>query len=146
MPSLSNVSGKTCTDLFDEAVAIAYHSTADPVALISWGHLIGQSEKVWLGACDAFMCRPPATDGEEFRRRAILVANIYGLQIAPLSTSRGIEYWLHRPSAHKQIEEMAEMAPNAPGTHRARGLLCGIPPSSIDTKYHQRYEDYEAGQ
>lgn len=135
----------TCGSLFTQVFEEALKLSDEPLDWFSWGHLCGQAEKVYLGACPAMMVRPnDAVPGDltprlAMQARVTIIANIYTLVWTRLQTSRGIEYWLYQPRAQDLIDELMTTEENSPHWHTIRGILCGIPKKDIDTEFHKRY-------
>lgn len=102
------------------------------------GHMRGQAEKVFLGACRALMIRP-ASDWFTWACEAMLfTCNHYGMQLY-IARDEG-ELWgcanfsvLQHVHATLKREEK-----DSPAWHLLRGRLCGIPASMLDQEYHQR--------
>jgi hypothetical protein len=130
----------TCGLLFVKALEAAKQNTSDPLELFSWGHLVGQAEKVYLGACKAAMFRPSRSEQSRFIHRIETVCAIYGLTYFVLPTSRGKEYWICRLERLFIMKSLEICSENTPESHRLRGWLCGIPADEIDERFHERYE------
>lgn len=128
-----------CGMLFATALDAAMHDTQDPLELFSWGHLVGQSEKVYLGACIAAMFRPGKSLQARFMHRMVVTCEIYGLGWMPLGTSRGTEFWIFRPRHEADVVNLALLEENSPDAHAWRGHLCGVPTAEIDREFHVRY-------
>ena len=102
------------------------------------GHMRGQAEKVYLGACSAFMIRP-ADDWFGWAVEAMMfTCRHYGLSLS-LSTAAG-EVWGYADSSLVQyiLEAIATEPPTSPIWHHLRGALCGIPCANVDQEYHLR--------
>ena len=102
------------------------------------GHMRGQAEKVYLGACQAFMIRPAKDWGVWATLAMEYVCGHYGLTMLS-STTHG-ELWgcaSPRIAAHVGHILKTEM-PNGAWWHRRRGQLCGVKRQRIDTLYHER--------
>ena len=104
----------------------------------SIGHMRGQAEKVFLGACMAFMIRP----GPDWWGWALLAMEFtcehYGLAhyvSAHEGELWGCQSWLVQQRVH---ETLLGERKNSPAWHQLRGSLCGIPTAQLDLSYHQR--------
>jgi hypothetical protein len=96
----------------------------------------GEASKVALGACSAFMVRP-APDWWAWSLEAMtLICGHYGL-LVHAHAAQG-EIWGVRPEWQERLSDTLMQPTNSPAWHRARGMLCGIPPSQIDIHYHER--------
>ena len=130
----------TCGPLFYEAMKLALMSTENAEELFSYGHIVGQAEKVWLGACPAAMFRPTEHEEANFISRLTGICNIYKLDSITLHTSRGHEYWMFRGESRSDIELLREKKEDTGAWHQLRGLLCGVRSQDIDFIFHERYE------
>ena len=102
------------------------------------GHMRGQAEKVYLGACQAFMVRP-APDWWDWALPAMgFVCTHYRLclyiadNVGELwgCASETILMRVHRVLVGENKD--------TPGWHQLRGWLCGIPSERLDGNYHDR--------
>ena len=105
--------------------------------IFSWGHLVGQAEKIWLGACYASMFRPNRDIHPNFKERLLIVARVYQLNYTFIE--REGEYWLHSGDVKELVQSMESMSVDSAIYHTARGFLCGVPVGQIDIKFHERY-------
>lgn len=97
------------------------------------GFIVGQVEKVYLGACPAAMFAIPPRQHllREFVGRDM--ARIYG--IFPVVNPGG-DVWVFRNKETYRLLQATEV----PGvsfeiTHVVRGFLCGIPANEVDPKW-----------
>lgn len=104
------------------------------------GFFAGQCEKVYLGACPGAMFRPPAEWCPWVEEALTWLCTLYGLHW----TALGREYWVHRDSdtfndallyLGRLLREGLE---NTPEWHQERAWMCGIPPSQVDPRFHER--------
>ena len=130
---------RTCGPMFMEALEAAKKATTDPLELFSWGHLTGQAEKVYLGACYAAMFRPGTTERDRFVERLRAICEIYGLSYMALGTKRGVEFWIHRVGYLHRVGRLKDLTEDSPEAHALRGFLCGVPADEIDRQFHERY-------
>jgi hypothetical protein len=118
------------------SVAAIPSQGADIFAAFSLGTMVGQAEKVFLGAARVCIIRP-AREWHAWARCAMdMICGHYGLVVleyAPLE-----ELW----GVHADWVALAEHCHTLPypsaESHRLRGRLCGIPEAQIDGAYHQR--------
>ena len=100
------------------------------------GHMRGQAEKVYLGACRAFMIRP-ADDWFEWAEQAMqFTCAHYGLICYP--SSRLGELWGCREGVGPYLAAMERLPRDSTAWHLIRAQLCGIAPAQWDTAYHLR--------
>lgn len=120
---------KTCGELYKDALK---HTAEFVVDQVSLGFLIGQAEKVFIGACDGCM-----TKDIELSGAAIRIAEVYGLTMALLSPSsapvNSPELWIFRPPLR-----FTEFEKDSPEWNLHRAAMCGVPAVSIDLDYHRR--------
>lgn len=134
-----NDNKQTCGPLFLRCLEIFTKRTSNPVCLFSAGHLTGQAEKIYLGACSAAMARPSA----EYRPWVLFVATtlsaVYGLEVSVFQRPEiEDEIWIHSKESVGSISNLNLLLVNSPEWHTLRGLLCGIPEASIDFSFHER--------
>lgn len=133
----------TCGPLFAEALRFFASSDVSPdrTHLFFAGHMTGQAEKIYLGACAAAMFRPsPEHRAFELLALAKLSA-IYGLEVSVFERPEiADEIWLHHPSARGEVERLSQprLVVNSPEWHEVRGVLCGVPANDIDHRFHER--------
>ena len=137
----------TCGPIYSEARNKFTGDLPEHNKMFAAGHVTGQAEKVYLGACDAAMFRPTSDGGLKFLKGAIIsICEVYGLSFSSLEYYDGEwkeELWIHREDKKHAIYELRNMGVNCPEWHWHRGLLCGIQPSEIDSKFHKRAGLYE---
>jgi len=131
----------TCGPLFSMCLNKFTDMTDKEVRIFAAGHLTGQAEKVYLGACRAAMVRP----SEDYRQWCLTVAihlsSIYGLEISVFEREEiKDEIWIHRPDARSQVQLLGcpDIEVNSRFWHMIRGDLCGVPPGHIDHQFHER--------
>ena len=102
------------------------------------GHMRGQAEKVYLGACCAFMIRP-ASDWFAWAQAAMTyTCEHYGL-VLHIARDEGELWGRTADSIAKHAMDALEKEPkNTETWHALRAELCGIPREQLDTEYHQR--------
>lgn len=138
----------TCGPLLKEAMDAVYalkvlseENTENNDLLIMAGFMLGQMEKVYLGACGAAMFRPFNQDLDFARHVVLEAAKVYDLehQVIPSGATEGAtEIWVYRHKWATVIEHLKTLKINSPEAHTLRALLCGINPSEIDTDFHLR--------
>lgn len=131
----------TCGPLFETAWKKAVTSTDDPILLFSAGHMCGQAEKIYLGACNGAMFRPSTDEGYAFVFNfALFLARVYGLSVSTLDVIEECkdEIWIHKAESTQTIESLRHIQINSPKWHEIRGRLCGIPSNQIDSMFHLR--------
>ena len=131
----------TCGPLFRKAFDTLQEIDDSPLHMFSGGHLVGQAEKVWLGACSAFMCRPTEDEFAAFIIRVKIVSGIYGLIWSILDTTKGREIWVYKENTTPLINILRLHNGDNPTGHFIRGILCGVPTCDIDVAFHTRYKD-----
>lgn len=133
--------GVTCGVLFEKVWRQVIETVKDPLLLFASGHVCGQSEKIYLGACSAAMFRPSTEEGYRGLLETVEICSmVYGLRIRVLfpddPTRR--EIWIFRPDSWNLIVSLEYEEYNSPSWHILRGLLCGVPLESIDAEFHLR--------
>lgn len=123
----------------------------EKIRLFAPGFILGQAEKVYLGACRAAMFRPEKRHRKLVGDVLFYACQQYDLRQIYLKTTG--EYWLFDKEYNAHMEMIALMSIRAtewPLTddewydyHKERGRLCGIPPWKIDGKYHEREPRHE---
>lgn len=130
---------ETCGPLFLRCVEFFTQATDDKVCLFAAGHMTGQAEKIYLGACPAMMCRPSPEYGAWMLTVAAKLSEVYGLEVSLFERPEiADEIWLHRPAYRNNVALLSQLECNSPEWHRKRGLLCGIPSPEIDPAFHER--------
>lgn len=129
----------TCGPLYKAGLESFTGMDPDKIPIFAAGFISGQAEKIYLGACQAAMFRPPKEWVGVVSEIAHEVADRYGLEGVCLPTSRGEELWMVRsPAVRTSILGLLDMPENSPEWHERRGLLCGVPPYHIDVNFHER--------
>lgn len=130
-----SVGRPTCGPLFAEALAQWAGSEPEKIFLFAAGHVHGQAEKVYLGACAGAMFRPAPEYREQLRAVVCSAAALYGILVGDL----GAEIWLLRDEeAANDLAFIAEQEENSRKWHLLRGALCGVPFDEIDPAFHER--------
>lgn len=132
---------KTCGPMFLsllESFASDPDTSSDPVRLFSAGHMAGQAEKIYLGACSAAMFRPSSEHFAWMKSALNRIAPVYDLNTGWLRYEGVEELWLVRGESSLIFERLTETDVNSPEWHVLRGLLCGVPFVDIDTAFHAR--------
>ena len=134
-----------CGLLFSDIFAKALEECADPdpIHFYALGHALGNAEKVWLGACPAFMIRPKEEHYLDAVKRIETICAAYSLNFRRLTTSRGTELWVCSTSNLHLVERLYQIKENSSEWHLVRGLLCGVPIGQIDYSFHERYKNYD---
>lgn len=139
----------SCTLLLENALRYM-EKNVSPAKHVYCGFIIGQMEKVYLGACPAAMFNIPLDD---YGLRAFIrdVAPNYRLavdgsdyELCSHPTSREIWVWRQsRPEVGekvklaKQLMESENPADRSEEAgHMLRGLLCGIPMNELDPHWN----------
>lgn len=131
----------TCGVLFEKVWRQVIEMTSDPILLFASGHVCGQSEKIYLGACSAAMFRPSTEEGFRGLLATVEICSlVYGLRIRVLFPDDlgKREIWIFRPDNDGLIASLEDEEYNSPSWHILRGLLCGVPLDSIDAEFHLR--------
>lgn len=132
-------SNQTCGPLFLECVK-EFVSDINLMKIFSAGHMTGQAEKIYLGACAAAMFRPNPEYQEWALVAALKIANIYKLEVSVFEREEmKNEIWIHAPTATREIAMLKDVDFNSPEWHTLRGRLCGVPEYNLDTEFHLRY-------
>lgn len=118
---------KLCGGMFIEAVEAVQDCPGDRLSI---GFLIGQAEKVYMGACDGCMTRDTS-----IKDAAKRIAAVYGLTYSDLAPEtenvRADELWIFRGPLRFLSHEV-----NSPEWNLHRAALCGVPASEINLNYH----------
>jgi LicD family len=124
----------TCAPLFE--LALERHGKDASVSFYA-GVIVGEAEKVWLGACRAAVLRP---QGETVDLAycviwlSQLIGSIYDLEVLVIKD----EVWMFHPSAKRTVKELEGIEKNSPLWHRVRAGLLGVPAGRVDLKFHER--------
>ena len=102
------------------------------------GHMRGQAEKVYLGACQAFMIRPAADWLGWAMDAMVFTCHHYHLRAKVCLGWKEIWGYTENSLVQLMMDTMASEPENSPVWHELRGALCGIPHQCIDTRYHER--------
>ena len=119
------------SDLLEEAPDIAYGTYAA-------GFMAGQAEKVYSGACTAFMIRPGSDWWAWACETMRLICGHYGLDVYE-DVTHGEVWGCDNEHTRIKINTLAtETRENSQLWHMMRALWCGIPRDRVDTAYHER--------
>lgn len=106
----------------------------DKIRLFAAGFVNGQSEKVYLGACQAAMFRP-SHDRRDMLMEIVENAAIrYGLAVVIVRA----EIWICRLASFNTVQQLKSLEENSAAWHQLRGQLCGVPEIEIDVTFHHR--------
>lgn len=129
----------TCGPLFSDCLCAFTDLTHNQVETFAAGHLSGQAEKIYLGACLAAMVRPSRLYRSWCLHVCTKLSAIYGLEVSVFERDEiADEIWIHKPEARPFLEELNALEVNSRLWHHIRGFLCGIPAAEIDTHFHTR--------
>lgn len=135
---MKTASQPTCGVLYQESVAQFCVTDAERAAFAA-GHVSGQAEKVYLGACRAAMFRPQPENMLWLLSVVEKVAERYGLRVECLSYDfKGLasdEIWISRNGF---TQDLAGIVVNSRTWHVLRGRACGIPDAELDCEFHFR--------
>ena len=126
--TLQSKKGTRYGPLFETVLRCGETSMPTNRALIVFGFIAGEAEKVSLGAFLAAMFRPDPEDKELFMEVLKQVTGIYKLYWTAHDTGGDVEYWISRWETKAMIDQLDVI-----GEHDGyRGMLCGIPFNEID--------------
>lgn len=134
----------TCGTLFlsawhkAEPIGLLQDAPSTAFAAYAFGFQIGQAEKVYNSAYQAFMVRP-AADWQAWGLKAMqLVCAHYGLHLYQ-DALRG-EFWgcAEVNTVNKLRKLAGHTEENSPRWHQMRAIFCGIPEHLVDVAYHER--------
>jgi hypothetical protein len=132
---------KTCGELM-QSFRQKYNNSEDEYMAFQAGFMLGQAEKVYLGACQACMFRPSQKYFQAVLKLAGMVADIYELRVEVVkceySTETPYEIWLYDPSYETMVLSWTHEKLNSDGWHLRRAFACGIPVHKIDLEFHKR--------
>jgi hypothetical protein len=113
---------KTCGELYRQVVKEVDGCGGDALSI---GFLVGQAEKVFIGACDGCM-----TKDATIETAAVRIASVYGLNTivlrAGIAQVYSDELWLYRGTL-----KFVQFAIDSPEWNLHRAALCGVPASEI---------------
>lgn len=137
MTTSSMFEKRTCGELYLLSLREFCRSgTDDELWAFAAGHVSGNAEKVYLGACRAAMFRPQPERHDRLFQIVSSVGHRYGLcvQSLPYELDGQIifEIWLSRGG----VGEWLTHPVNSPDWHRIRGLACGVPLLEIDEEFN----------
>jgi len=134
---------KTCGELHLRAQRALCDDDPHEIKLFGAGFVLGQCEKIYLGACSAAMFRPSKEYHEAIMHALDVACHIYeGLEWDIL----GEEFWVRRDEgkAHAIWRELKRMQKDGEETggswHHLRAILCGVRREDIDGTYDARAE------
>lgn len=132
---MSNTNKPTCGVLFKEVVSKWAGAGFEKTLLFSAGHVCGQAEKVYLGACMGAMFRPSPEFYDRFMEIVTHIASVYTLRVCTLDN----EVWILRDEmAENHFDVVKKSEVNSSTWHRYRGLICGVPFRELDHEFHLR--------
>lgn len=121
-----------CGGLYSAAVKAVEDCPGDRLSI---GFLIGQAEKVFMGACGGCMTRDI-----EIYVAAMRIAEVYGLSAALVSPEmfkvRAPEIWIYRDRDDMELKFLRYEI-NSPEWNLHRAAICGVPAENIDLDYHR---------
>lgn len=139
-PSKPKQKKPTCGVLYLEALN-QFCGTDEERKAFAAGHVNGQAEKVYLGACSAAMFRPQPENHEWLLLTVQKIAGRYGLRVNCQSyVDRGTvisEIWISRKGS-VIVDEFTRYPVNSPTWHAVRARACGIPADEVDYVFHER--------
>jgi hypothetical protein len=128
----------TCGVLYMETMHEFGRGSEAEARAFAAGHVSGQAEKVYLGACGGAMFRPQPENFDWLLDVVSRIASRYGLrvQVLPCETpdDRKKEIWISR----NKVGAWLKFPPNSEQWHILRGVTCGIPLDEIDWRFHER--------
>lgn len=140
---------KTCGVYYKEGLD-HYNTSVDAKIAFTSGFVSGQAEKVFLGACRAAMFRPSEKNHPMLLEIVKDVTKRYELYFSEKEYSiwhpslqvveRFREFWIYKdPQVAIALGSLfsGETA-NSEVWHYSRAILCGIPTTDIDLKFHNR--------
>lgn len=146
MPDAKNSNRATpekCTGAYERLAEQAIEDAQDDAA--GWGFTVGfiagQAEKVFNGACLAAMFRPTRISRESLKEAVDKVAAQYAMPVYVLEKDDVYECWIYRQNDTDTAALLMRVYAanvNSPEWHQLRARLCGIPPSKLDFRYHER--------
>jgi hypothetical protein len=125
----------TCTSFYCAAVK-KYGKTEAEYWAFSAGFVIGQAEKVRLGACRAAMFRPLAKEKKLLLKIIRDACKRFELEYVDIGIDG--EIWIVRKGSLGCIEQLLRFEKNSIGWHHERAYLCGVPSSEVDEHFHHR--------
>lgn len=109
-------------------------------ACFAMGFASGQAEKVYNGACPAFMIRPAPDWYAWAWEMMCIVCTHYDLGVVQYVATG--EIWAYGYTDGETQEDihmmLTHLVHNDPRWHEMRARLCGIPKERVDTQYHKR--------
>ena len=124
----------TCGELYRQALDKWTGMDPECVRLFAVGFVMGQAEKVFLGAAPGAMFRPSEQYREHIERCASYAMLHYDLNISLV----GEEVWILRPAFLPDLKQVRRTPKDTPAYHALRAYLCGIPVDHVDPEYHLR--------
>lgn len=137
MHTIDTANKPTCGTLYLES-AYQFCRSEQELWAFAAGHVSGNAEKVYLGACDAAMFRPQPESHERLFGIVAAIAGRYGLCVQSLPYELDgktvFEIWISRDGTG----EWLNFPVNSGAWHAARGNACGVPHGETDFKFHER--------
>lgn len=138
---MDNQNLTTCGPLFETCWREIESKVAGTHLLFEAGFVVGQAEKIYLGACHAAMFRPTDNRSKNVVLTSCMVCSaVYGLQVSIFEREEiKDEIWLvDNRFANHLADVLCNYSYNSQEWHIERGLLCGIPLANIDPSFHER--------
>ena len=132
---MSTEKNPVCGQLYSDILA-EFDGTPEGDNAFRAGFMLGQVEKVYLGACSACMFRVMPERIERDLTLAKRFAAGYGLETESFPVEDQLEVWVFRPGTDMGM--WLRYPVNSADWHLVRGLLVGIPLREIDHNYHER--------
>ena len=135
---MSKTAKVTCGPMYKAALEVYVGDDLVKAHAFAAGFVSGQAEKVYLGACAMAMFRPSQDRSGMIEDILCDVCPRYGLIWARILdeysiTRKGCEFRFHHLQRLVKDGEVDTVQ-----WHEYRGGECGIPPYSIDPKFHER--------
>jgi hypothetical protein len=124
----------TCGPLYKQALEAFTDRSPKQIRLFAAGFVVGQAEKIYLGACRAAMFRPSKEYQEMLWEHTTTAAALYGLAVMMLDD----EIWIVKPEWAASIKSLKDFERNSMAWHKLRARMCGVPEEEIDDQFHLR--------
>lgn len=110
-------------------------------AMFAAGFVVGQTEKVFLGACRAAMFRPAREDRWLILDTLESIREIYNIDWQGVGED---EIWIFRAHDSETCDDICDMnsshiARDSASWHLLRADLCGVPTREVDVNFHERF-------
>jgi len=135
----NKIKQKTCGPMYRDSLTEFTDMDPDLIPVFAAGFVTGQAEKIYLGVCEAAMFRPSEKWWDTVMVIVVKVTERYGLWVNTLDTVRGREIWICAScEAASEVSALESVGEDSAEWHARRALLCGVPPSQIDYRFHER--------